>query len=360
MLFDMDGKRTGGSVSSRESNYDYLSRSNRPEVIEICHWMNEWFCEVPPDAKAKIRSRLTATADDTFNGARFELIIHQMLKKLGLGVEIERAIPGTDRKIDFFVYPAAGEHERSVYLEATVSGFGQGLLSSNWNEFDAVRKLRAYFHGQGGLHSNVWLEAEGELRRTLGCRDIVKPIQELLGRYGPEEVRKRHSTGRPWEKPCREIIRYEDWVLTACLEPPHSSSSVGQVFGPARGGAVDGSKAIRDALRKKASKWKNVDLRGIPLVVAVNGCHSEFSWSEHDDIDVRCALFKDPNGEERTGQFHESLRCLSGVIVFDHAVLGNERQSRVQLFGNETGDIPEYLRFLHGAQELGVLLDIES
>ena len=56
-------------------------------------------------------------------------------------------------------------------------------------------------------------------------------------------------------------------MLTAYLDPAHSSSGVGQVWGPARGGAVDGSTAIRDALRKKASKWRNVNLLGIPLLV---------------------------------------------------------------------------------------------
>ena len=358
MLFDMDVKRTGGTASLRESNYDYLNRSNRPEVIEISHWMNEWFCELPPNDRSIIKPRLTASDGDTFNGARFELIVHRILKTLGLSVEIEREIPTTNKKIDFFIYPQ-GQQDRSVYLEATVSGFGRGLLSSNWNEFDAVRKLRAYFDRDNSLHSNVWMEAQGKLRRTLSCRDIVNPIRELLDQYGPEEVRTLHATGQAWKKPRCEI-RDEDWMLTAYLDPPGSLSGVGQVFGPARGGAVDGSKAIRDTLRRKARKWKDVDLGGIPIIVAVNGCHSEFSWSEHDDIDIRRALFKDPNGEESTGQFHECLRCLAGVIVFHHAVLGNERQSRVQLFGNVTGKIPEYLRFLYGAHELGVLLGIES
>ena len=100
--------------------------------------------------------------------------------------------------------------------------------------------------------------------------------------------------------------------------------------------------------------------RVFPLLVAVNGCDSKFFWSEHDEIGIRRALFKEPNGEECTGEFHESLRCLSGVIVFYHAVLGNERRSRVQLFGNETGEIPEYLHFLFAPQELGALLGIES
>ena len=356
MFFNMDMERTDGSVLARESNYDYLSRSDRPEAIEICHWMNEWFCELPSDARPKIKSRLTATEGTTFNGARFELIVHRMLKKLGLSVEIERDIPGTAQKIDFFVYPPPGENERSVYLEATVAGFEKGELSSNWNEYDAVEKLRQYFRS---LHSDIRLKAKGELHRTLGRKDIVRPFQELLEQYGPEEVRQLHSTGRQWKKPHCEI-KDGSWVLTGYLDPPRSSSGVGQVFGPVRSGAGDGSTAIRDALIKKARDWRNVDLQGIPLLVAVNGCHSELPWNDPDAIEVRRALFKEPNREERTGEFHESLRCLSGVIVFYHAVLGNERRSRVQLFGNETGEIPEYLHFLFEPQKLGVLLGIES
>ena len=356
MLFNMDVERTDGSASARESKHDYLGRSNRPEAIEICHWMNEWFCDLPSDAKPNIKSRLTAKESTTFNGARFELIVHRMLKKLGLSVEIERDIPGTAQKIDFFVYPPPGENERSVYLEATVAGFGKGELSSNWNEYDAVEKLRQDIRSP---QSDIWLKAKGVLHRTLGRKDIVRPFQELLERYGPEEVRQLHSTGRQWEKPHCEI-RDGSWVLTGYLDPPRSSSGVGQVFGPVRSGEGDGSSAIRDALIEKANDWRNVDLQGIPLLVAVNGCDPEFFWSEHDEIDIRRALFKEPNGEECTGEFHKSLRCLSGVIVFYHAVLGKERRSRVQLFGNETGEIPEYLHFMFKPQELGVLIGIES
>lgn len=356
MLFDMDVERTDGSASAQESNYDYLSRSNRPADIEICHWMNEWFCELPSDAKPKIKSRLTATTDTTFNGARFELIVHRMLKRLDLIVEIERELLRTDKKIDFFVCPRPGENGRSVYLEATVSGFGQGQMSSNRNEQDAVEKLSQYFRSP---HSDILLKAEGTLDHTLGKQDIVRPFQELLEQYGPDEVRQLYSTGRQWKKPHCEI-KDGSWVLTGYLDPPRSSSGGGQVFGPVRSGAGGGSRAIRDALLEKASDWKNVDLQGIPLLVAVNGCHSELPWNDPDAIEVRRALFKEPNGEECTGEFHKSLRCLYGVIVFYHAVLGNERSSRVQLFGNKDADIPEYLHFLFKPQKLGTLLGIES
>ena len=48
MLFDSNVERSEGSALARESNYDYLRRSNCPQAIEICHWMNEWFRELPP------------------------------------------------------------------------------------------------------------------------------------------------------------------------------------------------------------------------------------------------------------------------------------------------------------------------
>ena len=48
MLFDSNVERSEGSALASESKYDYLRRSNRPQAIEIYHWMNEWFRDLPP------------------------------------------------------------------------------------------------------------------------------------------------------------------------------------------------------------------------------------------------------------------------------------------------------------------------
>ena len=355
MLFDFDVERSEGSGLAQESNYEYLRRSNRPQAIEICHWMNEWFREFPPDAMRQMKSRLKARNGGTFNGARFELLVHRMLKRLGLIVEVERELSTTEKRVDFFVLPPSGSNGSAVYIEATVSGFGQGQLSSNWNEYDAVEKIRRYISYP---HSDIWLEAEGTLRRTLGKSEIVCCFEQLLERYRPEEVQHLYSTSQRWKFPFCEVAD-GNWTLTGYLHPPRSSSGVGQVFGPARSSTCDGSKAIRDSVFRKASAWKNVNLEGIPLLVAVNCCQSEFFWSEHDNIDIQHALFANSGGDGCTGEFQESLNCLCGVIVFYHAVLGNERRSRVQMFGNENADLPEYLHFLFDPHELGALLGIE-
>ena len=89
--------------AASETTYGYLRRSNRDAAIEISGWMNEWFSELPSDVKPKLERRLKASKDLTFNGARFELIVHRMLKRLGVAVDIERAIPNTNQKVDFFV-----------------------------------------------------------------------------------------------------------------------------------------------------------------------------------------------------------------------------------------------------------------
>ena len=287
MLFDSDVERNEGSALAQESNYEYLRRSNRPEAIEMCHWMNEWFRELPPDALPQMIPRLRARNGDTFNGARFELLVHRILKRLGLIVEIERELSTTDKRVDFFVRSPSDQNGSAVYIEATVSGFGQGQLSSNRNEYDAVEKIRRNISGP---HSDIWLEAEGTLRRTLRKNMVVRPFQELLERFCPIGVQQLYTTGQRWKLPhCK--ITDGGWTLTGYLHPPRLSSGVGQVLGPARSGMCDGSKVIRDSVFKKAIEWKNLNLEGIPLIVAVNGCHSEFFWSEHDRIDVQRALF---------------------------------------------------------------------
>ena len=67
-------------------------------------------------------------------------------------------------------------------------GFGQGFehdgLSSKNNEDAAIEKLK---QGIPNPHLDVWLEAEGSLKKTLSKKEIVKPIKELLGRFTREE-----------------------------------------------------------------------------------------------------------------------------------------------------------------------------
>ena len=297
-----------------------------------------------------------------FNDALFELKVHQVLRTLGLCVEIEPELRGTDEKIDFFAYPGNCK-EKSFYLEATEAGFGQGNLHSSTDEYNAVEKLRQHILNP---HSDLWLEADGTLSQTLNAQRVARPFLELLKKYSSEDVLQIASSEQHWNLPYAEFTvpvtenKRKKWVLKGQLRPPLHPSGIGQVIGPSRGGACNASISLRTSLEDKAEKWHRFDFRGAPFLVAVNACHSEFFWYEGDTMDIRKALFSDSGNEGQSSEFCPSLHCISGVVLFNHALLGNEIGSRVQLFRNGSATIPEPLLFLLEGQRLGKLLGIES
>ena len=361
VLFRENIHRTGGPAKPGESSSSYLQRSNRPEVIRRCQWVNEWFEEIPLNKRRPFESKLKAQKGDTFIAQFFELTVHRMLCNLDLCVDIEPELQGTENRIDFVVHPP-GHEEQTFYVEATVSGFRKGDLQPSENEEDAVEKIRQRIRNP---HSELWLETEGALNQKLSSRRVSEPFLELLDRCSPEEVRRIASTGQYWRLPFRkiEVPSTENggvkWVMKGHLEPRFSPET-GRVLGPSRGGAVDASAPLRTSLKVKARKWKSFDFGEAPFIVAVNACSSDFVWNKNDTMDIRRALFADPGNEGHYGEFHHSLRCIDGVVLFDQAVLGNELNSRVRLFRNGNADLPEPLLFLLDEQRLGTVLGIDE
>ena len=344
MLFDKNMTRTGGAAAPGESTFDYLQRSSRPESIRICQWINEWFEDLPPNQRAAFESRLKDKNSELFQSAVFELQVHTMLRRMGCSVEIEADFPGTDKRIDFL----ASNDGDLFYVEANQFGFGKGALAVHSNEYDVVMKIRKRFPNP---HSHILLNAQGELNETLGADFVTKPFRKLLDRYTADEVKKIDSNPR-FRDILREQICVGGWELTGSLMPKHSPSQKGHVTGPARAAIVDGSTPLRRALSKKARKWQDEDFNRVPFFVAANACHSEFSW---DEGDIRRALFDDPDSGD---QFDESLSSLSGVVVFENVVLGNELSARVKLYRNGIATVPKCLRSLLEERKLRDLLGI--
>ena len=376
MLFKIDCERTEGPATPAESNFEFLQRSNHLDLIKTCRWINEWFDEFPSNAKPGIEGRIKGKNDKDFIGAYFELLTHRMLRSLGLCIEVERSLPSTDERIDFLAHPPS-QKDRSFFVEATVSGFGQDDLRENANERNAVEKIR---RGIPNPHSDIWLEADGTLHRPLKTECVVKPFRELLERHTAAEILGNWPTlqdwsrvrgSQPWLVPYAEIKRKEsekerkkgqkwEWVLRGYLGPPMASTGMGQFHGPSHGGPCDGSSLLRNSLSEKAKKWRKAvrsgfDFEGRPLLIAVNGYHRVFFWD-----DICRALFANPNNEWQSGAFCWSLRNVDGVIVFDQAAPRNEQTARVQLFRNGNARLPECLHFLLEESRLGRFLGIEA
>ena len=259
-------KQQKGSIKGRETTFEFLQRGGRQEAIEIREWIERWFREFPASGQLNLKRRLKGDYSP-FMSALFELEVHKMLLQLNHSIEFEPNILGTNKRIDFL----ASKGRQSFYVEATVCGIGQSELSGNLNEHDAVEKIRKNL---GPMHSDIWLEAEGELNESLGQEYVVKPFRDLLRKYTRDEVLKICLRQSYLGAPAAEIKK-GNWTLKGWLMPA-SLYSKGQVWGPARGGAIGGATPLLKALRKKAKDWKRGDFQGRPLLIAINVCHPEF------------------------------------------------------------------------------------
>ena len=233
-------------------------------------------------------------------------------------------------------------------------GLFQGELNSSANEEDAVDKIR---EGLTELHSDLWLRAEGELRRTLGKRRLLQPFRNLLKTHSPEEVRALHSRLGRYEAEyyLSETIAEGDWKLTGRLDPPRASNGQGQVWGPVRAGAVGAQEPLTLALNKKAQDWRRLNLKDECFLIAVNVCSTDFAW----DLDEIRAVHE-PGAEDRAGAgtrpFKSYLSRVAGVMVFGNPTLGMEPAAPVQLHQNPKRRLPECLQSLLAEQKLGDLL----
>lgn len=339
-----------GPASTGESAFEFLQRGGREETIEIRQWIEEWFREYPCGRKEDVKRRLQSKNYKEFLGALFELQVHRILLRLDCSIEVEPDFLGIDDgTVDFCVI----NNGQKFYIEATVCGIGKGILQSNSNEQDAIQKIRATLTHP---HSDIWLDAQGELHKTLGTERVVKPFRDLLDRYTADEIRKIYymcGQARAVRTLSTEI-KEGDWVLKGWLEPTAPPHVKGQIHGPARGGAVDVSEPLAKALSKKTKDWKKKQLENEMFLIAVNICHSDFFWGDEKE-----AIFGHRESNERHVEFTKPLSRVNGIIVFDHAVLGAERNSRVRIYQNGNKCIPDCLKFLLQEKKSGDLLGID-
>lgn len=337
-----------GCLTEGETIFQFLQRGGRNEVTAIRPWMEKWFWEFPVEHKAELKVRLQSKAFRDFMGAYFELQVFALLHRLGCAIEVHPPFSETGGTVDFHVMHG----KESFFVEATVCGIGKGNLQSNANEKDAVRKIRTEMRCP---HSDIWLHAEGELLSTLAKDRLVAPIGELLDTHSAEDVRARNETFpfQPWHWP-QVLIEEGDWKLEVSLLPPIASNGKGDVYGPSRAGATDGSTPIAKALRKKVEDWTKKGSIRDPFLIAINVCHSEYLRD-----DERRAIFGSVDAEITRETFVEILSPVSGVIVFKGATLGCEKDASVQLYRNMGKRIPKCLEFLGQETRLGEVIGFD-
>ncbi len=343
-----------------ERTFQFFQRQRRPRMVEYRDWIEELFQELPSEHRNAFCGRLRDKDSGQFQSALFEMQLYRMLKRLGLDVEIEGELPGTEQRVDFRV----GSDRQSCLMEATVCGFGQGIFSDTDQENDAIGRLQRALPDP---NLDIWLEAEGHLKRTLKKSEITGIVSRIKrhleffprewftqGGIRFQKVNRRTVRTAGFlatEEECKAEFRDTDnWTLKWTLALPPQGRG-GQIRLPSRSGAPDSIGPLLKSLEAKARHWSGIDL-GHPFIVAVNDCHSEFEWDPHG---IQCALANDV-GAIHDSSFQPKFHRISGVIVLGNACLGAEREAAVKLFRNGHEEIPGFLHFLEEERTFGDLL----
>ena len=261
--------------------------TNKPEILgafdpsvvpdreQLLKLYESWFERYPSYAKQSLRRRLPG------DSAWFELMMHELLIQIGCKVEV-KDIGNAGKNPDFLVQSDGGR----CYTEVTTVNPESNIAVVDPNFEDALRKLRKLSTTSDTLKSSgleILLHVEGRITRTLGSGELKQLLEKLLTENDLLSVKEYPWTAQPQE------ITGEGWKLRAELEPRLPSmrqENEELVTGPYGSFSGDASNKVREAVKKKARKYPNLDA---PLIVALNVWDPRF---RHETAEM-AALFGD-------------------------------------------------------------------
>ncbi len=349
VVFDRKPVRRGRATGN-EAIHEFLEREGRAEAAPIRDWIENWHGQLPEAKKPDIQGRLRSGDIRQFTAAYFELQMFAMLRTMEFEVTVEPKLAGGRYTPDFL---AQRDGER-FYLEATVCGQDAGDLRGTKNESGAVEKIRSAFESAGvGLHSDLWLQAEGDLNQTVSKKEVAKPFIDLLKRTTAAEVREAAESnprGHQYRAEYTEEFKCGDWTLRGILQPKLREDAAGHVWGPVRSAAGDASEAIRTSLAAKARHWRRMGPPHGILVVAISICHSQFFWGDGDETRAitRCPA-------RPATCWRDELKAINGILLVGDISLGNEQATRARLVRNPERYLPDSLAPLMTEDRLATL-----
>jgi hypothetical protein len=256
---DMDDKLWG------ESNFSYLNRSARPTFVTIRATLDEWFRRVPAERQKALRQRFRSLNNHQHDSALFELVLHEMLLRLGCIVVWEPTMGNRSTRPDFLVQTSDGQR---FYLEATV------VTGKSAKEAAAEAKMNDVYDALNSLNSPnffIGVRIFGAPRSPVPAKRLRRFLAARLAELDPDDITRRCDreglAGIPtWTFECHE------WVLQ-CFPIPKRPEARGRAGVRPLGFLQTGPRVdltaehVRAAVLDKAGRYGQLDL---PYIVAVN------------------------------------------------------------------------------------------
>jgi len=282
-LFDDCVRTELRSAKESEPRFQYYNQSARPSIVILRNMLEAWFEHYPGNKKIDLRQRFRAD-DPQHRSAFFELYIHELLTRLGFGLQAEPDVAGCGTHPDYLAYRAGSP---KFYLEATLAG-----LQSE-KEYAAEKRKNTVYDLLNTIDSpNFFLaiDIEGAPSAAPPTKKLRKALTRWLATLDPDVIGELYESGRYAEIPSYHW-QSEGWILVFKPRPKSPKlrgqpgvRPIGFRF-PTELEWQNTCGGIRSAMEAKAKKYGQLDL---PFVIAINVVEDHC-----DNIDIMNALYGD-------------------------------------------------------------------
>lgn len=270
LLFDVF-ERTDMRISrSREHPYLYLNISAHPVSNLLRATLEQWFAEYPNEYKDELKGGFIAASDCS---AFTELLVHRFLKQINAdSIVIHPNIPGSEKKPDFKA--VLGNQEVFIEVKNSIREDNPRI----WDFYDGLNKS---YSTTGYM---LDLSFEGRFESPISVKKFIRFLEAQLEEFDATSLVE--AGGGHDETPTWVFDYREDKIhvrLIPCQDPQKVYDSPIGIISPYSASITDDAGTLRKSLKKKASRYGDLDA---VYLIAVN-----FEEGFLGDIDIAQALF---------------------------------------------------------------------
>ncbi len=323
------------------SHFEFLTRCYRPECESIRNLWENWFRHYPDSEKKELKARL---ASDKINyySAFWELYLYELLRRLGYSIQVHPTLPTIETtQPDFLATSPTGE-EVIIEAVAVSEQSGEDPATTNRREtvLDTIDRLdHPYFY--------VLLNEKGSPTASPSGRKIRASLKRWLDSLDYNTCHTLLESNRFTDLPT-QAFNENGWILEfqAFPKPKNQLGKPNERLIHLHMPEVhwiDSRTPIRDAIRRKASKYGDIQR---PYLVAVNAMGhfvDEIAIFEAlfgtevmifgAEPEVKSRMARRPDGAWTSEQGERNTR-ISGVLIGQSVFPNNVADTSVVLYHN--------------------------
>lgn len=265
MLLFSQGDRSDFSFKREsESNFTFVDRCALPFVANTRRLLEQYISNFPAGERDELIARMRSGDDTHYKSATFEVLLHEILRRLGCELRCHPILPnGSLARPDFLVHTPSGEE---FYLEAVLAS--EKGLHKETNGIKEAVLWQFYEHTHPSFMVSV--RTSGLPTTQPSAKKLLNQVVNWLNSLDPDLVDHDIKT-YGWDVVPKLEWRHEDWSLVFSPIPiiPERRGSGGPIMGmiTGEGGWVNTWTPIKEAIEHKSRKYGLLDKA---LLIAIN------------------------------------------------------------------------------------------